>query len=61
MNIFKFFKTSKDDSFKKVAEQQLEENGGFIRSLRDYDEGKKNISTTDLERGLPGIRVAPRG
>jgi hypothetical protein len=58
MNIFSFFKKNKD--LKKVAEQQLEKNADIITSLRDYDEGKKDISTANLEKRLPNIRVASR-
>lgn len=54
--MFGFLKKKKD-SIKKVAEKQLEENKEVIESLRDYDEGKKDIQTRDLERRLPDIRV----
>ena len=50
------FKKQKD--LKEVAEKQLRENISSIISLRDYDEGKKDISTSDIERRLPDIRVA---
>ncbi len=30
---------------------------GVIKSLKDYDEGKKQISTANIERCLPNIRV----
>ena len=58
MNIFSFFRKNKD--LKKVAEQQLEKNADIITSLRDYDEGKKDISTAHIEKRLPGIRVTSR-
>ena len=41
----------------KVAEKQLDKNIEVIKSLRDYDEGKKNISTSKLEGRLPHVRV----
>ncbi|MEK7463603.1 MAG: hypothetical protein AAB610_00565 [Patescibacteria group bacterium] len=61
MTIFNFlkFKNKKVD-ISKVIEKQLQENIEVIKSLRDYDEGKKDISTADLERRLPNIRVSPR-
>ena len=35
-----------------VAKEQLKEHRDVIESLRDYDEGKKDIHTADLERRL---------
>jgi len=55
--MLKFF-TTKEKNIKKVAEKQLKKNISVIKSLRDYDEGKKDISTTNIERRLPNIRVA---
>ncbi|MEK7095215.1 MAG: hypothetical protein AAB917_00980 [Patescibacteria group bacterium] len=56
MNIFN--KTIRaEKKFKKVAEEQLDENVVIMESLRDYDEGKKHISTSKLETRLPNIRV----
>jgi|GEM_PF-1148641 len=52
-----FAQIDNENNFKKVAEKQLKNNMAVIQSLRDYDEGKKDISTRDLERSLPGIRV----
>ena len=48
----------KKNDIKAVAERQLSENMSSIVSLKEYDEGKKDISTTDIERSLPNIRVA---
>jgi hypothetical protein len=56
--IFNFLKKYRNRNLTKVAEQQLKENAAVITSLRDYDEGKKDISTAHLEKRLPGIRVA---
>jgi hypothetical protein len=58
-SIFKFF-SNKDKAFGKVAEQQLDKNMEVIKSLRDYDEGKKDISTRELERSLPNIRITSK-
>jgi hypothetical protein len=52
-------KTVRKNKIAKVAEQQLQENRAAIESLRDYDIGKKDISTRDVERRLPNIRVTP--
>jgi hypothetical protein len=58
-NIFTLFnKKAKNQDIEKVAEQQLKKNFGAIKSLRDYDEGKKNISTAIIEKRMPNIRVA---
>lgn len=51
-----FLKNKKSD-IKKVAEKQLKKNVRVIESLRDYDQGEKDISTSKLERSLPRIRV----
>ena len=58
----RFFKQNKDkkdqNEVMKVAEKQLKENRAIIESLRDYDIGKKDISTADIEKRLPDIRTA---
>ncbi len=59
-NFFKKYLINSKESIKEVAEKQLEKNATIIKSLRDYDEGKKDISTSDLERRLPDIRIATR-
>ena len=41
---------------RKVAQEQLEENRAVLESLRDYDEGKKDISTTTIKQHLGDIR-----
>ncbi len=48
-----FFENTK---ITKVAEKQLSQNLSTIRSLKDYDAGKKDISTADIERRVLGIR-----
>jgi hypothetical protein len=55
--MFGFFTKNKKD-LKRVAEKQLKKNMSVIQSLRDYDTGKKDISTRNIERNLPDIRVA---
>jgi hypothetical protein len=58
--MFKLFQKGKgQDSIKKIAEKELKEKRDIIESLRDYDTGKKIISTTEIERRLPDIRVTP--
>ncbi|MCK5095757.1 MAG: hypothetical protein KAR24_00150 [Candidatus Pacebacteria bacterium] len=56
MSIFGFLKKNKKD-FKAVAERQLIENASVLKSLRDHDEGKKEISTTDVKKRLPNIQT----
>lgn len=53
-----FFKNSEKD-FKKVVEKQLKNNARVIESLRDYDLGKKEISTSNVEKRLPDLRITP--
>ena len=43
---------------RQVAKEQLRKNLSAIESLRDYDTGKKDISTSDVEKRLRNIRVA---
>lgn len=47
------------DNLATVAEKQLDKNMEVITSLRDYDQGKKDISTDNIKRHLPNIRTAP--
>ena len=57
--MFKLFKsTKKDTDLRKVAEKQLQKNVHVLESLRDYDAGKKDISTRTAEERLPSVRVA---
>lgn len=46
-------------SIKSVINKQLDKNIKAVESLHDYDQGKKDISTLNIERNLPNIRVAP--
>jgi len=43
--------------FNSVAKKQLSKNKGVLESLRDYDEGKKKISTTNVRKRMPDIRT----
>ena len=54
--MFSIFR-KKEKSLQQVAEKELKQNIRVIESLRDYDEGKKDISTSSLERRLRNIRV----
>lgn len=59
--MFNFIKKiSNRNSFEKIAEKQLDKNISIIKSLKDYDEGKKDISTIDIEKRLPDIRLTPQ-
>ncbi len=59
MSIFDLFKKKNNNDLKELAEKELKENINILKSLRDYDQGKKEISTLELERRLPNIRVTP--
>jgi hypothetical protein len=57
--MFKFLrKDKKKDTLEQVAKDQLKKNLLALESLRDYDIGKKDISTRTAEERLPNIRVA---
>ena len=56
--MFRFWKKG-NRTIKEVAEKQLKKNERVIKSLRDHDEGKKEISTSNIERRLPSVRVTP--
>lgn len=58
MNILKIFglKNNKDN-LKNVAKKQLSKNIKIIKSLEDYDNGKKNIPTNNIRKYLPDIRI----
>lgn len=56
--MFKLFKRRKEADIKEVVERQLRKNAQVIESLRDYDAGKKDISTRTAEERLPDIRIA---
>lgn len=47
---------SKD--FRLLVKKELKDNEAVIQSLRDYDAGKKEISTADIRRNLQSIRSA---
>lgn len=44
--------------FQVLVKKELEDNEEVIQSLRDYDAGKKEISTADIRRNLQSIRSA---
>ena len=41
---------------KVIAKQQLDENRGVFESLKEYDEGKKDISTTNVKSHLRDLQ-----
>lgn len=43
---------STDSQLRKVAKKQLEKNREIFESLKLYDEGKKEISTTNVKKHL---------
>ncbi len=56
---YKRIKTRREDMIEKIAEKQLEKIRPILESLREYDEGKKDISTSKLEMELPHINLNP--
>lgn len=52
--MFNFLRKNK--KVKDVAKEQLEKNRAVIESLRDYDEGKKDISTTHIKERLRDLQ-----
>lgn len=52
-----FILKSNEKDFEKVVERQLKDNARTIESLRDYSLGKKEISTSNIERRLPNLRI----
>lgn len=58
-NMFKFLmwrKKENSNGIKKIAKEELEKNRAVLESLRDYDQGKKEISTTNVKRHLRDIQ-----
>lgn len=47
--------TRSQSDIEQIAAKQLDQNRAVIESLRDYDEGKKDISTAAVERHLRSI------
>jgi hypothetical protein len=44
-NMFKKLFAKKNKNINKIAEKELRENLSVLKSLKDYDQGKKEIST----------------
>lgn len=58
--LLRFFGLAKGSAdLNTVAEEQLDKNMEVIQSLRDYDQGKKDIPTDNIKRHLPDIRTTP--
>jgi hypothetical protein len=49
-NLQNLSETNRDKYIKKIIEQELLKNKDVLQSLKDYDEGKKEISTEVIER-----------
>lgn len=52
-----FTAKEKNTDIQKVAKRELKENKKVLESLRDYDEGKKEIPTTNIKRRLSGVQT----
>ncbi|MBP6942987.1 MAG: hypothetical protein KBB55_03005 [Candidatus Buchananbacteria bacterium] len=57
MNIFSFWQKKKPKSFEQALENALKKTEEARLSLRDYDEGKKEISTEHIEKRFPNIKI----
>jgi hypothetical protein len=44
---------------RRVIERQFVKHKTALDSLRAYDEGKKEISTREIDRHFPHIRISP--
>lgn len=59
--MFKNFFTKKDKTEKKdinkIAEKELRENFSVLESLKDYDQGKKDISTNRVADRLRDLQT----
>lgn len=61
--MFKFLNirrvTSNASNIEAVAKEQLEKNRAVLESLKAYDEGKKDISTTNVRTHLRDLQPTP--
>lgn len=51
------FLTKKRGSVKTIARDELNKNRAILESLRDYDAGKKDISTTNVRKHLRDLQT----
>tara|TARA_B100000678_G_C17744324_1_gene316041 strand:+ start:83 stop:256 length:174 start_codon:yes stop_codon:yes gene_type:complete len=51
----KVLNNSQDKTLALLATKKIKENNEVLQSLKDYDEGKKKISTTNIEKRLSNI------
>ena len=58
--MFNFLKRKKNKNIEEIAKQELEENRGVFESFRDYDEGKKDISTDNVEERFTRVQTTLR-
>ena len=58
-SILRWMKGEHNAEIMRVAKKQLAQNREVLESLRDYDAGKKDIPTTDVERRLQHLQTAP--
>lgn len=48
-------KKSSGKSVREIAEREFRENRKVLESLRDYDAGKKEISTRDIQERMRSL------
>jgi hypothetical protein len=59
LTMFKMWRAKKmntQNDVKDVARRQLRKNRAVLESLREYDEGKKEIPTADVRKHLPNLQ-----
>tara|TARA_B100000508_G_scaffold41634_2_gene32514 strand:+ start:3393 stop:3569 length:177 start_codon:yes stop_codon:yes gene_type:complete len=52
-------KNKKESAVKAIAQEQLDKNRAVFESLKQYDEGKKEISTTNVKAHLRDLQTTP--
>ncbi len=55
--MFRFWNKKEDNkSVKTLAKEELEKNRVVFESLRDYDKGEKEISTTNVKKHMRDLQ-----
>ena len=54
--LFKKVNKREDSAIEDITKEKLEQSREVLESLRDYDQGKKEISTTNVEEHLRNLQ-----
>lgn len=57
--MFKFW-AKPTKNIRTIVKEQLKQNRAVFESLRDYDAGKKEISTTNIRKHLRNLQNTPQ-